>query len=98
MATFASLRALDSWHPIPRCPGRWVWRGAPNVDPTGLLGLGVAVRVFSDTSARDVVHVAFIEGGGLISYRRPDGSFVHTLNDADGLWRKLRQLGIEPPE
>jgi hypothetical protein len=34
------------------------------------------------------------EDGGLISYRKPDGSFNHTL---EGLDRKLRQLGIRMP-
>jgi hypothetical protein len=33
-----------------------------------------------------------------ISYARPDGTFVHTLCDADGFRRKLVQLGISHPE
>jgi hypothetical protein len=35
--------------------------------------------------------------GGLISYRRPDGTFLHTLNTAEGFARKLSDLGIELP-
>jgi len=33
--------------------------------------------------------------GGLISYKRADGTYLHTLNTAEGLERKLASLGIE---
>jgi hypothetical protein len=42
------------------------------------------------------VLVVVCEGGGLISYRKPDGSYVHTLNTKEGLNRKLDQLGLPP--
>ncbi len=45
-------------------------------------------------AATDPVIVVQLEGGGLISYARPDGSFVHTLNTSEGFTRKLVQLGI----
>ena len=41
-----------------------------------------------------VVVIRFADGG-LISYRKADGSYIHTLNTCDGLHRKLAQLGIE---
>jgi hypothetical protein len=44
--------------------------------------------------ARDPVIVARFEDGGLISYLRADGTYVHTLNTCEGLERKLAQLGI----
>jgi hypothetical protein len=44
--------------------------------------------------ARDPVFVARFADGGLISYRRADGTYVHTLNTREGLERKLAQLGI----
>jgi len=40
------------------------------------------------------VIVTPLEDGGLISYRKADGRFLHTLNTREGLDRKLRQLGI----
>jgi hypothetical protein len=40
------------------------------------------------------VIVTPFDDGGLISYRRPDGMFLHTLNTREGLERKLRQLGV----
>jgi len=45
-------------------------------------------------TARDPVIVTPLEDGGLISYRKADGRFLHTLNTREGLDRKLRQLGI----
>jgi hypothetical protein len=45
--------------------------------------------------AKDPVVVAVFVDGGLISYRKLNGTYVHTLNTRDGLERKLQQLGIE---
>ena len=36
----------------------------------------------------------FVKGGGLISYARSNGTFVHTLNTLQGFERKLGQLGL----
>ena len=45
-------------------------------------------------AAKDPVIVTPFEDGGLISYRKADGTFLHTLNTREGFERKLRQLGI----
>ena len=45
-------------------------------------------------AAKDSVLVLPLEGGGLITYRRLDGTYLHTLNDEAGFQRKLEQLGI----
>ena len=45
-------------------------------------------------TAKDTVIVTSFEDGGLISYRKPDGTYLHTLNTREGFERKLRQLGI----
>ena len=45
-------------------------------------------------NARDPIIVTPFEDGGLISYRRADGMFLHTLNTREGFERKLHQLGI----
>jgi hypothetical protein len=47
-------------------------------------------------AARDPALVVELEGGGLISYLREDGTLMHTLNTPEGFRRKLRQLGIAP--
>jgi len=95
MTSHARLRAALVWRPIPGCPGRLVLRGGQDAALWALLGPEVAVRVFRSRAAADPVLVARLEGGGLLSYRKPDGSHVHTLNTPAGLARKLAQLGID---
>jgi hypothetical protein len=58
----------------------------------------VPVLVAKVAAARDEVHVGRVPGGGLISYRQADGTFVHTLNTEEGLARKLADLGLDLPE
>jgi hypothetical protein len=36
--------------------------------------------------------VEFADGGGIISYVKDDGKFIHTLNTKEGFGRKLDQL------
>lgn len=50
---------------------------------------------FHVAAARDAVVVVPLSDGGLISYSRADGTYVHTLNTRDGFARKLAQLGIQ---
>jgi len=96
-ATFARLRSLWQWRPIPKCPGRF---GLVHVDPRlpvlALIG-DTPTTLHRVCKARDAVLVANFPDGGLISYVREDGTVLHTLNTPDGLARKLRQLGIDRP-
>ena len=94
-ATYQSLLEAGEWRAIEGCPGRMVLPGAREATPQDLLGKAVVVQVFEVHGAPDPVHVGVVRGGGLISYRKPDGQFVHTLNTPEGLARKLEQLGIE---
>jgi len=95
MPTYASVVASGLWRPMAHCPGRSVWTGAADVPPGDLVGHASTVQIFRVASASDPVHVvAFDDGGGLISYEKADGRFVHTLNTPDGFTRKLAQLGI----
>jgi hypothetical protein len=66
--------------------------------PSDLLGDDVLIVEYLTDAARDAVLVAALDDGGLISYRRADGSFLHTLNTLEGFERKLSQLGINLPE
>jgi hypothetical protein len=93
--TFSALFDRLAWRPIPNCPGRYALAAGPVATPPeeivpGAIGGSEHVSV----SARDPVIVTPLADGGLISYRRPDGKCLHTLNTRDGLERKLRQLGI----
>jgi hypothetical protein len=91
--SFASLWVEYDCRPIPGCPGRFVLSGG---QPVGLAPFGLTTpRSYRVPKARDEVLVArFADGSGLISYRRPNGSIVHTLNKPAGLSRKLAELGI----
>jgi len=93
--TVSSLIAAGGWRPISNCPGRYLSSIVSAVTPQDLAGPDAEIRVFSVSRAPDPVHVAVLSDGGLISYARPDGRFVHTLNTQSGFDRKLKQLGIE---
>ena len=105
--TFDELVHQWTWKPIRNCPGRFVLADSPNdmqngrgvhsvraMSPRDLAGTDIVLSTFQVPTARDVVVVGPLDTGGLISYRRRDGTYVHTLNTADGFERKLQQLGI----
>jgi hypothetical protein len=93
--TFATLQALGRWTPIRDCPGRFVLRGvSPTLSLRELLGPDVAIQEYQSPLARDPIFVAALADGGVISYARMDGTWVHTLGTAEGFRRKLAQLQL----
>jgi hypothetical protein len=95
MATFDEMMTKWSWKPIRDCPGRYKLPASTDLAPEDLVGPETEVKTFQVTAARDTVMVASLNDGGLISYKRADGSYLHTLNTAEGFKRKLRDLGIK---
>jgi len=96
MMTFDELAARWELRPIRNCSGRFIiLTSATELSPRELLGPSVEIYTFNMTTARDTVLVARLGGGGLISYRRLDGTHLHTLNTEEGFRRKLLDLGIE---
>jgi hypothetical protein len=96
MMTFDDLMANWRWKPIRNCPGRYVMcASSAGLSPENLLGFDIELRIFQVAAARDIVVVADLSDGGLISYKRADGTYLHTLNTAEGFERKLLSLGIE---
>lgn len=93
---FETLFAERRWKPIRNCPGRFVLDdGDPGMSPASLGGSTAEVREFRVAAAKDMVVVLpFPDGGGLISYKREDETYLHTLNTPEGFARKLAQLGI----
>lgn len=91
---FEQLMCAWAWRPIRGCPGRLVLNQPSRLGVRELAGEDIAAEPFEVPAARDAVHVAPIDGGGLISYAQADGTFVHTLNSPEGFRRKLAQLGI----
>ena len=95
-ASFEQVFSAWNWQPIRNCPGRYALRGGDRrLTTTAIAGREIEISEHQSGAALDTVLVAMLGGGGLISYRRADGSFVHTLNTEDGFARKLKQLGIE---
>lgn len=94
-ATFSALFNRLAWRPIPNCPGRYVLAAGPVATPPADIVPGAndgSEQV--SAAAKDPVLVTPFEDGGLISYRKADGMFLHTLNTREGFDRKLRQLAI----
>lgn len=92
---FDSLYAKWRWRPIPNCPGRFTFDGGlSRLRINDLIGMETTILTYDVPSARDSVLVAALDEGGLISYRSTSGCFMHTLNTASGLSRKLANLGI----
>jgi hypothetical protein len=97
--TSVDLQSRWRWRPIPECPGRFRL-AAPPPGPSieAMLGPNTQIHSFIVPAAKDEVLVVRLgDGGGLISYRRQDGTLVHTLNTPEGFERKLGQLGIDIP-
>lgn len=93
---FDELKAKWNWRPIHNCPGRYILSGVgDSLSPEDLLGHEVILSEFRVDKAKDMVVVARLVDGGLISYRRTDGTYLHTLNTDAGFSRKLKELGIE---
>ncbi len=96
MKSFEQLLKERDWRPIRNCPGRYVLRETSNhLSLTDILGEASEASEHRVAAARDTVLVVRLNGGGLISYARRDGTSLHTLNTPEGFERKLRQLGIE---
>ena len=96
MITSDDLAAEWGLRPIRNCPGRFVLRTpAAELSPRDLLGSEVEIHTFQVAAAKDTVVVARLAGGGLITYLRKDGTYLHTLNTEEGFGRKLVDLGIE---
>jgi hypothetical protein len=96
MITFDQLMIRWSWKPIRNCPGRYILDDAQvDLSPEDLLGRDIEVRRFHLRAAKDTVMIARLDKGGLISYSRTDGTYLHTLNTAEGFERKLSNLGVE---
>lgn len=93
--TFDNVKRLGKWRPIRNCPGRFVLRGvSPATSIIDLLGSIEGIQQFQSPRAKDTVWVVCLEDGGMISYCRPAGTWIHTLNTEEGFRRKLDQLEI----
>ena len=90
------------WRPLPGCDGRWVARKLEleRCAPEEVARAAVPAAGFDSACVRGaaeetdaIVVVRLVGGGGLLSFVKPDGRFVHTCNTESGLCRKLLALG-----
>ncbi len=96
--TFDELFKRWDWKPIRNCPGRYLLQGSrSDLGVAELLCEDVEPMEYRVEAAPDAVLVVEFDDGGLISYERPNGSLLHTLNTPEGFARKLLQLGIDSP-
>lgn len=85
-----------SWKEIRNCPGRFIFaEGTSKLTLNEIVGANLPVYEFETRIAPDkVLVIEFGNDGGLISFVKNDGKFLHTLNTEAGFARKLRQLEI----
>jgi hypothetical protein len=60
-----------------------------------LAGLTSPASVRTSNVAREPVMIAQLSDGGLMSYVKPDGRYLHTLATPEAFERELKQLGFE---
>ena len=95
METFESLFRSARWVPIANCPGRFVLGESPSAVPPLDIARDGDSQLHHVPGARDpVIVVRLSDGSGLISYAKSGGLYLHTLNSAQGMARKLAALGI----
>lgn len=93
---FENLFASLDWTPIPNCPGRYVLKtDRATIPPAMLVGDEATMQQYSSPHAADPIEIVLLEDGAVLSYRKPDGRHVHTLNTPEGLARKLAQLALK---
>jgi len=95
-ATFTQLLTDLPWKPIRGCSGRLVLAGLSERTVEDLAGMIAPASIRTSTVARDPVVIVQLVDGGLISYVKPDGRYLHTLATPEAFERKVRQLGFEP--
>ncbi len=91
---FQEIFEKYQWKAIKNCPGRYTLVGGTvSASPTEFLHAEVKVRKLEQSKASDeVLVVHFDDGCGLLSYRKDDGTYLHTLNSESGLKRKIADL------
>lgn len=99
MKTVTDLLNDYEWRQIPNCRGRFTLaEQQPRLSITDLLGEDCRPVEVASITARDAILIVPLRDGGVISYRRENGSCLHTLNTPEGFRRKLKDLGIDHRE
>ena len=95
MISFEELMARYRWQEIRNCPGRYMAGDIPDgFTVSDLLGTMLEETPLESPAARDEVIVTPLDAGGIVSFKRTDGTYRHTLNTPEGFERKLAHLGL----
>ena len=93
---FDDVLKMGRWAAMRDCPGRYTLKDVPpRFSISDVLSSEVPVNEAHSPKAVDTVWIARLEDGGVISYARGDGSWLHTLNTVEGFERTLNQLEID---
>ena len=95
--TFQKAFNTSNWKPIRNCPGRFLMIGGRSEIPVEKIAESAnpVVEISTESVPDRVFKMEFADGGGIISYVKDDGRFIHTLNTKEGFERKLEQLKSE---
>ena len=93
-ATRARLLTELPWKPIRGCPGRLVLDGLSERFVEELAGPASPASPLTSKMAPDPIVIVQLADGGLISYVKPDGRWLHTLATPEAFERKCRQLEL----
>ena len=92
---FLTLKRAYSWKKVKGLEGKLIFTHE-NEEMTlkELVKNKVNIQRFDDCNSKDLVLVAKIKDGGIISYIKKDGSYSHTLNDEENFNETLKKLKI----
>jgi hypothetical protein len=97
MTEFHLLKQKYSWRPIYGCPGRYLLKNSnPDLTIEELVGEPLHIQTFQSANATDPVLIVRIKNGGIISYKKQNQTYVHTLNTDEGFIKKIKILNIDP--
>lgn len=94
LTKFEKAFKTGNWKPIRNCPGRFLLIGGRSEINIENLSesRNPVVEISTEIVPDKVLIMEFEDGGGIISFVKDAGKFIHTLNTKEGFKRKLDQL------
>lgn len=92
----AQLLQRGPWQRMNENELRWQWTGPRQMTARELLGNAAEIHVFPSVNRRDTISVCLLSDGGVISYARDNGDWIHTLNGLSDLRYKIYELNLMP--
>ncbi len=91
---------LGPWERMSEDELRWRWTGNNEVSLRQLLGEAAEIHSFPSAMQKDVIHICVFElgMGGMISYERENGEWIHTVNGQAAFRYRVFELNLMPLE